>query len=430
MAGSDWFSQLLGFAEGAAGPLLAQLCLDGEVLKSKRSGETFTVGRFSTPSLGELRAVAQAALADSVAVAKAGLRSKGPTLCNVLGDAAEFHRNTDNRLATFQVASQFNCLEFVGPKVTPEHGITGYVQDKTQGPCCAIACGPATVYRNYFAKVRDASGRVVAQGQRANCQIENLRDLAAAVGKRTGDISCFPRVEGGYTFASDGQLRKLNVGLSKLSDSDLDEVCAALRIGVQEDTQVTSHSWGRCRLRDQEHLVTQVFASACSVSYSGNSSRALWEPLASLILRASYEATLWVAVLNALRHSGEAGSRRVFLTAVGGGVFGNSMEWVASAIRGAMRCLQAQGLALEVRIVGYGAVDPVLKALAGESFTCPAAPKRKASMDVTPKAPTSEGREAAPTPKETQKKPATAKRQKTMVAGSRPNNVLKMLLRP
>ena len=44
---------------------------------------------------------------------------------------------------------------------TPEMGVTGYVNDRTQGPCCAIACGAGTVYRNYLAPVRDSAGRLL-----------------------------------------------------------------------------------------------------------------------------------------------------------------------------------------------------------------------------------------------------------------------------
>jgi hypothetical protein len=35
--------------------------------------------------------------------------------------------------AVFQVASQFNCLEMIGPRVRPEDGITMYASDPTQG---------------------------------------------------------------------------------------------------------------------------------------------------------------------------------------------------------------------------------------------------------------------------------------------------------
>jgi hypothetical protein len=63
----------------------------------------------------------------------------------------------DNENAVFQAASQFNSLEFVSQHVTPENGVQGYASDKTQGPACSVVCGPATVYRNYFAPVTDPS---------------------------------------------------------------------------------------------------------------------------------------------------------------------------------------------------------------------------------------------------------------------------------
>ena len=53
--------------------------------------------------------------------------------------------------------------------MTPEDGVTGYAWDKTQGPCCAIACGASTIYRNYFGL--DGAPRTAAS------QIENLRDV-------------------------------------------------------------------------------------------------------------------------------------------------------------------------------------------------------------------------------------------------------------
>lgn len=362
---NDWFTELLGFKEGNdARKLREKLQIDGQAMTSTATGETFTIGTFDTPSLRTLRENAMTQLRQSPGRAvAAGLRGDGAamTVSNVFGDVAALHRQAENRLATFQVASQFNCLEFVGPNVTPEDGVTGYVHDRTQGPCCAIACGPATVYRNYFAPVRDASGKVKSEGQSRGCQIENLRDIANCF-----DEGSFPRVVGGYTLASDDQLRSLNARLQDLSEADIDELRCKLRIGVQRDTQVTSADWGRVQIRDRGHVVTQVFGSACSVSYSRNS-ELLWRRLASLVLEASFEATLWVTVLNALHHAGDAGSRRVYLTAIGGGVFGNSMDWIEAAIRRAVNTVLEAGAALDVRVVTY--VQPAprgLEALAAE----------------------------------------------------------------
>ena len=78
--------------------------------------------------------------------------------------------------------------------------------------------------------------------------------------------------------------------------------------------------------------MTQVYVSAVSVAYT-TVAPARWEPLARLVLEAAYEATLHVAAQSA----GTAGRRqRVLLTAVGGGVFGNRVEWIADAINKAL----------------------------------------------------------------------------------------------
>jgi hypothetical protein len=42
------------------------------------------------------------------------------------------HTHTHTCMYTFQAASQFNCLEMVGPGVSPQQGISGYINDPTQ----------------------------------------------------------------------------------------------------------------------------------------------------------------------------------------------------------------------------------------------------------------------------------------------------------
>lgn len=54
--------------------------------------------------------------------------------------------------ATFQVASNFNCLEFMSSKGSAKQGITKYVYDMTQGPAASISAAPGTLYRNYFVR--------------------------------------------------------------------------------------------------------------------------------------------------------------------------------------------------------------------------------------------------------------------------------------
>ncbi|KAH8050818.1 hypothetical protein JL722_11160 [Aureococcus anophagefferens] len=274
----DWFEALFGFPERGA-DVQQVLVVDGDELTSPVNGARYGVGVFGTPSLGELRAeVAR------LAAARERPAGGASSFRNVLGDAAKFHG--DNPGATFQVASQFNCLEFVGPNVVPEDGVAGYAHDRTQGPCCAIACGPATVYRNYFA---DVDGQV---GQTRERQLENLGDVLDALGPVEGFD-----VRGGYTLADDRALDLLSEKIGGLDARAYDDVCAKLRVGVQ------------------------------------------WKPLASLVLRASYEATLLVAARNALERP--TTPPRVYLTAIGGGVFGNPLSWIGDAVSRALAAADA-----------------------------------------------------------------------------------------
>ncbi|KAK7239619.1 hypothetical protein SO694_00028276 [Aureococcus anophagefferens] len=327
----DWFEALFGFPERGAN-VSEVLVVDGDELTSPVNGARYGIGVFGTPSLGELRAeVAR------LAAARERPAGGASSFRNVLGDAAKFHG--DNPGATFQVASQFNCLEFVGPSVVPEDGVAGYAHDRTQGPCCAIACGPATVYRNYFA---DVDGQV---GQTRERQLENLGDVLDALGPVEGFD-----VRGGYTLADDRALDLLSEKIGGLDARAYDDVCAKLRVGVQVGCQVTALDWGRRLVGDRDHAVTQVFGSACSVAYSRNAP-AKWKPLASLVLRASYEATLLVAARNALERPDDDAARRVYLTAVGGGVFGNPLSWIGDAVSRALAAADAlAGVPLDVNL--------------------------------------------------------------------------------
>ncbi len=101
------------------------------------------------------------------------------------------------------------------------------------------------------------------------------------------------------------------------------------------------------------------------------------------MLDAAYEATLWAGVLNRARcvdarararatansgadansdadagggagadaDSGSRGSRDVFLTALGGGVFGNDTEWIGGAIGRAVARAHAACADINVRLI-------------------------------------------------------------------------------
>jgi len=337
----DWFEAVFGFQEKSYGETRRRLKAtphrDGFWSLQGESGVSYKAGRFSTPNLSELEM-------EAAKLGGMGALSGRVKVRNVSGDVATFHSEAENRHATFQVASQFNCLEFPGSSVTPEDGIANYVFDQTQGPACSIACGPATALRNYFVEVGGKSGQTYDR------QVENLQGVLAQLGDAGKHIS----VRNGYTLADD---KGLVVVSKALQDStSLPKYCQQeLRVGVHEDVQVTASEWGRCQQRDSDHTVTQVFGSACSIAYSkGNVED--WASFARLVLLASYEATLWAGLLTALRHDGRAGSRRVFLTCLGGGVFGNPMSWIAEAMQASLD--KFAHVNLEVFIVTYSGPIP------------------------------------------------------------------------
>eukprot|EP00892_Ulva_mutabilis_P008081 jgi/Ulvmu1/5645/UM231_0008.1 len=215
-----WFERLFGFAETGYDATRSKFELRANKLIVKSTDESWTVGCFSPPSLQELRSITNHLSSEAC----------GLQMSMAVGDVTQLLCAVENRRATFQVASQLNCLEFVHPDVAPEDGITGYSSDKTQGPACSIACGPATVYRNYFAPVTSRSG-ASELGQTTFAQINNADDLLLACGAADAGIS----FQSGYMQATDASLRVFN---DCLATTDRDALLGKLKIGVHSDVQV------------------------------------------------------------------------------------------------------------------------------------------------------------------------------------------------
>merc|ERR1712046_42848 len=109
--------------------------------------------------------------------------------------------------------------------------------------------------------------------------------------------------------------------------------------------------------------VSQVFCAAAKVNASGTTA-ADWEHFATLLLEATYEATLWAAVTN-MRTSGRPGGNRVILSLVGGGVFGNELRWIVDAINRSIKSVAAAaptcGWGLEVCVAHFKEINPALE---------------------------------------------------------------------
>jgi hypothetical protein len=122
----------------------------------------------------------------------------------------------------------------------------------------------------------------------------------------------------------------------------LDVLRGKLRIGLHSDVEVTDTADGR------GSLVSQAFCSALPIAYQSElRGHPGWEPFASLVLEAAYEATMLAGVLNAQRGA----SNVVLLTQLGGGAFGNDGSWIDVAMYRALEMVR--GYDLEVKLVAY-----------------------------------------------------------------------------
>lgn len=324
-----WFKELTGFAEESPEQVRKNLVLEGENISSNVTGKTFACGSLTLPNLGELT---EALKTIEQPVGKL-------TLSEIVADVQELHRDKANAGSLFQVASQFNLLEMVSPEVSPEAGIDGYEYDHTQGPACAIAAGAGTIYRNYFAPV---NGHI---GQSIDYQINALYDISVALGNESGSLW---KMKNGYALVSEKGLNSVAEKIMNKSESEIDKLRQLLRIGLQQNTEVT--------ISDSKHKITQAYCSALPVAYSHYSTE-LWKPFATLVLQASYEATLCAAIINTVK----TGNNKVFLTLLGGGAFGNKTSWIINAIERALT--KHKNTNIDVFIVSYGSSNHKVKAL-------------------------------------------------------------------
>ena len=288
-----WFRNLTGFNEENPEQVRNNFEIDENKLISKVNRAEYTYGTLEIPKLEDLRII----------TSKTKYNSK-IKISELVGDIQDIHKDYSNKGALFQAASQFNLLEMINPGVTPERGVDIYENDKTQGPACAITCGAGTIYRNYFAKVGNQIG------QTENNQIDCLQDIGIELKNENADLW---KMTNGYVFPNSIEaLKNISEQIKSKPEDDYEILKGKLRIGLQWDTEVT--------LSGNKQLVSQAYCSALPVSYSQIPS-IYWEDFSRMVLEATYEATLWAALINYEKTK----NNNVFLTLVGGGAFGNKM---------------------------------------------------------------------------------------------------------
>ena len=322
-----WFEKLMGFEEISPENVRKNIETDGEHMISKVNGKSYRFGKLEVSTLSSLRSK----------IDPEDLEGR-ISLSETVGNVSRLHCSSENNSAVFQAASQFNLLEMVHPGVAPEQGVGIYENDPTQGPACAIACGAGTVFRNYFVQL---NGKI---GQTANNQINCLSLFEDFFGNEDYNIwtmrngYCYPHAEG---------LERINSQIAEMDDQEREKLKSRLQVGIQWNTEVT--------IAHPDQIVSQGYCSALPIGYVSRIPEQQWESFARIILEATYEATFYAALINLQN----GGSNRLFLTLVGGGVFGNKTEWILDAIK--ISVLKFKNTDLDVRIVSYGQSNEMVR---------------------------------------------------------------------
>jgi hypothetical protein len=337
----QWFRLIFGFLETSAAcrENLSIITQDGvQYLKSSKHERSYRIGQFTTPSIRELRSKSLELLQER------NMKLQTTYSHCVVGDVLELHHQYPQ--STFQAASQLNCLEFASPRALPEHGVTIYAGDHTQGPACALACASGTMYRNYFAVPPTNPEGVV--GQSADSQFNLLDDLEKFLDNSRNQ---FWVVKNGYINSTRGSLQLLNQVLASQNPENLIDL---IKVGVHDDVGVVFST--RYVPIESDLYVTQVYCSALSCAYTPIPID-LWQPFAEIVLQAQYEATIWAAVINYLR----GGTNILLLTFVGGGVYGNEKAWIGRSIARALSIASKYDCGLDIRICHYNRIDEEMK---------------------------------------------------------------------
>lgn len=213
----------------------------------------------------------------------------------------KLQRLPKNRGAMFQVASNFNGLENISPHSSANEPdfLSNYIDDPTQGPYASISAGYAAIERWKL---------------NAENEINILKQLKP----------WFP-LHNGYVALAD-QTRSL----SEQEDSKLYwKLMGRVNVLWHENVQVTFDEHFRL-LNDPNQTIHQVLTASLNISQGENGEQNQLQDE-----KRSFAHTLFLlkaAYLSAYHAAFACRATKLFLTLVGGGVFGVPHEWIYQVI--------------------------------------------------------------------------------------------------
>eukprot|EP00727_Mastigamoeba_balamuthi_P009423 m51a1_g5102 hypothetical protein (446) ;mRNA; f:300273-301994 len=346
IASASWFAHLAGVDEADFHAQGALLCVPSRhaasrgprlQLRNARTGRCYEAGRFRPVSIAELERAAQR-VRPLVASATSPPASQCPlhVVCRedresvAFVDVGVLQAARENRLAVFQAASNFNAVEAIDEDAHPDdpNFTSNYIFDRTQGPQASLGAGAAAITRVHaaFAPASATSGAPPPEEwrQTSDHQVELL-----------GGLRDYYTVQNGYVCLT-GSEKPLPA-----SKEERDKLLRRVCVGLHTEVEVTFAGYSGENLRVVEResaapdaslgdvqLIDQVFCAAMNVKQgeSGEQNARAADCLekATFLLRAAYRATYLAALVNK--------RQRLFLTLIGGGVFGNPVKDVFDII--------------------------------------------------------------------------------------------------
>src|SRR3989338_8546554 len=248
-------------------------------------------------------------------------------------DIAALQTNEKNKGAVFQIASNFSGLEPICKTDIPENGISKYIHDNTQGPIASISAAPGLIYRMYGIfnkKIDEKDWR-----QQNNNQINLLHN-----------VSSFYPVVNGY----------VDLSLCKYLLRPVHNLINLIQIGFHHNIQTT---YGLSYGQDYEvctndsQIINQIFTSSIDLgNSSGNTNYLLFDKypgivtdLTQVLLDAAYEGTI--------RSCWLYDKQILYLTLIGGGVFNNSLSWIAQSLEKLSSLIIDSGITITLVIYNY-----------------------------------------------------------------------------
>ena len=308
---NNWFEKTFGFKESLENIKKYITCFkkgENYLIHSSANNRTFNSGFFKIKdsSYFKSRNLKVKGNGRFHIISGHGRDSKRIELIDILQSEGQKEFNG----ATFQVASNFHCLDHMRGRRPPNHGISEYKLIGTQGPAATACCAPSLLYRNYL--------------MRETSIVKNL-DLTDGV----------PYISKDRDFSS------VSFGIGSHVN------CEVTMCGTK-DGQLTFFNSNTNR--DEKQIIHHCLCAA--LDFSGPVKRTqITEELGKRALDEQYKLTILSAWENSINFNNLEGSNKCILTLLGCGVFENKVEYAANAISKAKSIIKDSGL--DVYLVCY-----------------------------------------------------------------------------